>query len=181
MRKIIHIDMDFFFAAIECRDDPSVAEKPVGVGGSSGRGVLTTCNYIARDYGCRSAMPVFKALELCPHLIIKPIRFDVYRRESKRIRAVFLNYTELVEPLSLDEAYLDVSHHKRFAYDTIESADRSRTKIIDGWGIHWVPGRGMTYNLWGFDCVEFDVGKRQVRVGSDDVDNLVAFLRHKTA
>jgi DNA polymerase-4 len=117
MRKIIHIDMDCFYAAIECRDDPSVADKPVGVGGSSQRGVLTTCNYVAREYGCRSAMPVFKALELCPHLVLKPVRFDVYRAESKRIRKIFARYTELIEPLSLDEAYLDVSHQKRYAYD----------------------------------------------------------------
>jgi len=117
MRKIIHIDMDCFYAAIECRDDPSIADKPVGVGGSSGRGVLTTCNYVAREFGCRSAMPVFKALELCPNLIIKPVRFEVYRRESRQIRQIFARYTDLVEPLSLDEAYLDVSHHKRFAYD----------------------------------------------------------------
>lgn len=116
-RKIIHIDMDCFYAAIECRDDPAIADKPVGVGGSSGRGVLTTCNYIARKYGCRSAMPVFKALQLCPDLIIKPVRFDVYRRESRRIRQVFARYTDLIEPLSLDEAYLDVSHHKRYAYE----------------------------------------------------------------
>lgn len=115
MRKIIHIDMDCFYAAIECRDDPSVADQPVGVGGHSRRGVLTTCNYEARKYGCRSAMPVFKALELCPHLVLKPVRFDVYRRESRRIRKLFTNYTSLIEPLSLDEAYLDVSHQKRYA------------------------------------------------------------------
>ncbi|MGA1204860.1 MAG: DNA polymerase IV [Opitutales bacterium] len=117
MRKIIHIDMDFFFAAIECRDDPSIAEKPVGVGGSSQRGVLTTCNYVARQFGCRSGMPVFKAMELCPELILKPVRFDAYRKESRKIRKIFAGYTELVEPLSLDEAYLDVSHQKRYAYD----------------------------------------------------------------
>ena len=117
MRKIIHIDMDSFYAAIECRDDPAIADKPVGVGGSGPRGVLTTCNYVAREFGCRSAMPVFKALELCPDLILKPVRFDVYRMESRRIRKIFARYTDLVEPLSLDEAYLDVSHHKRYAYD----------------------------------------------------------------
>jgi DNA polymerase-4 len=125
MRKIIHIDMDFFYAAIECRDEPSIADKPVGVGGRSNRGVLTTCNYVAREFGCRSGMPVFKALELCPDLIIKPVRFDAYRRESRRIRNIFLEYTELVEPLSLDEAYLDVSHHKRYAYDIAKEIRRS--------------------------------------------------------
>ena len=109
--------MDYFFAAIECRDDPSIADKPVGVGGSGKRGVLTTCNYVARKFGCRSGMPVFKALELCPHMIIKPVRFEAYRKESKAIRRIFHTYTELVEPLSLDEAFLDVSHQRRYAYD----------------------------------------------------------------
>jgi DNA polymerase-4 len=110
MRKIIHIDMDCFYAAIEERDDPSLRGKPLGVAGSTRRGVLTTANYEARKYGCRSAMPVFKALELCPHLKLVPVRFEVYRGESSRIRAIFGRFTELIEPLSLDEAYLDVSH-----------------------------------------------------------------------
>ena len=109
-RKIIHIDMDCFYAAIEVRDDPDLVGKPVGVGGSSGRGVLTTANYVARRYGCHSAMPVFKARQLCPDLILTPVRFDVYRRESEKIRAIFGRYTALIQPLSLDEAYLDVSH-----------------------------------------------------------------------
>ncbi|CAN5243363.1 DNA polymerase IV [soil metagenome] len=110
MRKIIHIDMDCFYAAIEIRDRPELAGKPVAVGGSSRRGVLTTASYEARKFGCRSAMPTYKALQLCPGLILMPTRFDVYRRESNAIRAVFGEFTDLVEPLSLDEAYLDVSH-----------------------------------------------------------------------
>jgi DNA polymerase-4 len=109
-RKIIHIDMDCFYAAIEERENPSLVGKPVAVGGSSRRGVLTTANYAARKFGCRSAMPVFKALELCPHLILLPTQFDLYRAESSRIRAIFGRFTDLIEPLSLDEAYLDVSH-----------------------------------------------------------------------
>lgn len=112
VRKIIHIDMDCFYAAIEERENPSLRGKPVGVGGSSRRGVLTTANYEARKYGCRSAMPVFKAKELCPHITIVPVRFDLYRGESARIRAIFGRFTEKIEPLSLDEAYLDVSHLK---------------------------------------------------------------------
>jgi len=110
MRKIIHIDMDCFYAAIEERENPSLRGKPVAVGGSSRRGVLTTANYEARKFGCRSAMPVFKALEACPHLILLPVRFDLYRSVSAAIRAIFHRFTEFVEPLSLDEAYLDVSH-----------------------------------------------------------------------
>ena len=109
-RKIIHVDMDCFYAAIELRERPELLGKPVAVGGASGRGVLTTCNYEARQYGCRSAMPAFKARELCPDLIMLPVRGELYREESLRIRKVFQQFTELIEPLSLDEAYLDVSH-----------------------------------------------------------------------
>jgi DNA polymerase-4 len=111
VRKIIHIDMDCFYAAIEERDNPALRGKPVGVGGSSRRGVLTTANYEARKFGCRSAMPVFMALEKCPELLIVPTRFDVYKRDSQRIREIFHRFTPLVEPLSLDEAFLDVSHN----------------------------------------------------------------------
>jgi len=109
-RKILHLDMDCFYAAIEMRERPELAGKPVAVGGSGGRGVLTTCNYEARKYGCRSAMPAFKARALCPQLVLLPVRFDLYRRESMRLREIFARYTPLIEPLSLDEAYLDVSH-----------------------------------------------------------------------
>lgn len=102
--------MDCFYAAIEERENPALRGKPVGVGGSERRGVLTTANYEARKFGCRSAMPVFKALALCPQLILVPVQFDLYRAVSARIRAIFGRFTELIEPLSLDEAYLDVSH-----------------------------------------------------------------------
>jgi len=111
-RKIIHVDMDCYYAAIEERENPSLRGKPVAVGGSSRRGVLTTANYVARTYGCRSAMPVFKALEACPQLILLPVRFDLYRAVSSQIRSIFSRFTDLIEPLSLDEAYLDVSHLK---------------------------------------------------------------------
>lgn len=110
-RKIIHIDMDCFYAAIEERDHPELRGKPIGVGGSSRRGVLTTANYEARKFGCRSAMPIFMALEKCPELLIVPTRFEVYKRDSAKIREIFLRFTPLVEPLSLDEAFLDVSHN----------------------------------------------------------------------
>lgn len=112
-RRIIHIDMDCFYASVEIRERPELVDKPIAVGGSSGRGVLTTCNYVARKYGIHSAMPVFKAKKLCPHLIVLPVRFDLYRQASRRIRSIFKRYTELVEPLSLDEAYLDVTRQKR--------------------------------------------------------------------
>ena len=112
-RRIIHIDMDCFYAAVEMRERPELANRPLAVGGASDRGVLTTCNYTAREFGVRSAMPVFKARELCPQLVIVPVRFELYRAVSNAVRAVFTRYTDVVEPLSLDEAYLDVSHLKR--------------------------------------------------------------------
>jgi DNA polymerase-4 len=111
-RAIIHLDMDCFYAAIEVRDRPSLRGKPVGVGGARDRrGVLTTCNYEARKFGVRSAMPTFMALQRCPNLIVLPTRFDVYRREAAIIRGILHRFTSLIEPLSLDEAYLDVSEH----------------------------------------------------------------------
>lgn len=110
MRKILHIDMDCFYAAIEVRDHPELQGKPVAVGGRGRRGVLTTASYEAREFGCHSAMPTFRALELCPQLTVMRPRFEVYSADSRRIREVFGRFTELVEPLSLDEAFLDVSH-----------------------------------------------------------------------
>src|SRR6266853_2026204 len=111
-RAIIHLDMDCFYAAIEVRDRPSLRCKPVGVGGArERRGVLTTCNYEARNFGVRSAMPTFMALQRCPDLIVLPTRFDVYRREAAIIRGILYQFTSTIEPLSLDEAYIDVSVH----------------------------------------------------------------------
>jgi len=109
--------MDAFYASIELRDRPELVEVPVAVGGGSRRGVVTTCNYVAREYGVRSAMPGFKARQLCPELVFLPLRFDLYRSESARIRDLMKEYTPLVEPLSLDEAYLDVTASNRFAWD----------------------------------------------------------------
>ncbi len=110
LRKIIHIDMDCFYAAVEERDDPELRGKPVAVAGKSRRSVLTTANYEARKFGCRSAMPLFKALECCPQLVVVPVRSAVYREESARIQNIFARFTEKIEPISLDEAYLDVTH-----------------------------------------------------------------------
>ena len=109
-RAIIHLDMDCFYAAIEVRDRPALRGKPVGVGGARDRrGVLTTCNYEARKFGVHSAMPTFMALQRCPSLIVLPTRFDVYRREAAVVREILHRFSSLVEPLSLDEAYLDVT------------------------------------------------------------------------
>ena len=132
MRKILHIDMDCFYAAIEVRDHPDLAGLPVAVGGKGRRSVLTTANYEARKFGCRSAMPVFKALELCPHLILMPVRFDRYRAASSMIRAIFGRFTDLIEPISLDEAYLDVSH---IHSDASAVAREIRAQIIEETGL----------------------------------------------
>lgn len=104
--------MDAFYASVEERDNPDLIGKPIAVGGGEHRGVISTANYEARKYGVRSAMPGFKAKELCPHLIFVPTRHAVYQAVSREIRGVFENYTELIEPLSLDEAFLDVSQNK---------------------------------------------------------------------
>ncbi|MDN3653847.1 DNA polymerase IV [Thalassotalea ponticola] len=109
MRKIIHIDMDCFFAAVEARDDESLRNIPIAIAGRSERSVVSTCNYIAREYGVRSAMSVKRALQLCPHLTLVASRMSVYQQVSEQLRSIFYRYTELVEPLSLDEAYLDVT------------------------------------------------------------------------
>jgi len=108
-RKIIHIDMDCFYAAVEMRDNPLYKNIPIAVGWDGPRSVLCTSNYLARQFGVRAAMPVSTAKRLCPNLTIVNGRMSVYREVSQQIRAIFLQYTEIIEPLSLDEAYLDVT------------------------------------------------------------------------
>jgi DNA polymerase IV len=114
VRKIIHIDMDAFFAAVEQRDFPEYRNKPLIVGGNPySRGVVATCSYEARAYGIHSAMPTSRAYRLCPQAIFVKPRFEAYREASQMIRRIFFDYTDLVEPLSLDEAYLDVTDAKK--------------------------------------------------------------------
>ena len=108
-RKIIHIDMDAFYASVEQRDAPELRGRPVAVGSAQARGVVAAASYEARTFGVRSAMASVTALRRCPQLVFVPPRFDVYRAVSNQIRAIFAEHTDLIEPLSLDEAYLDVS------------------------------------------------------------------------
>jgi DNA polymerase-4 len=124
--------MDCFYAAVEMRERPELAGQPVAVGGGSRRGVVTTCNYEARAFGVRSAMPGFKARELCPHLVFLPVRFDLYRAASAKIRQIMYDVTPLVEPLSLDEAYLDVTALERYAWDI---AKEIRKRIFEETGL----------------------------------------------
>lgn len=135
-RKIIHIDADCFYAAVEMRDDPSLQGRPMAVGGASDRrGVITTCNYEARAYGVRSAMASATALRKCPDLVLVKPRFDAYREASARMREIFLDYSELVEPLSLDEAFIDVSSATNCQGSATLMAREIRSRVVDAIGI----------------------------------------------
>ncbi len=133
-RKIIHVDMDCFYAAIEIRDNLSLADLPVAVGGASEdrRGVLCTCNYVARKFGVRSAMATAQAYRLCPDLIVLPVNMTKYKEAAKMIHAIFREYTPLVEPLSLDEAYLDVTDSP-FTASAGVAPNKFLAKIASGW------------------------------------------------
>ncbi|MCK5818900.1 MAG: DNA polymerase IV [Psychromonas sp.] len=131
-RKIIHIDMDCFYAAVEMRDNPQYRDMPLAIGGETDRrAVLSTCNYLARSFGCHSAMPSYKAKQLCPDLLIIPGRMHVYEAVSKQIREIFYRYTALVETLSLDEAFLDVSQCKLFQGSATYLAQDIRRAIYE--------------------------------------------------
>lgn len=144
LRKIIHIDMDAFYASVEQRDDPSLRGRPVAVGGSSARGVVAAASYEARRFGVRSAMPSARAARLCPDLVFVKPRFDVYRAVSDHIRAIFLDYTPLVEPLSLDEAYLDVTSDLRGIGSATRIAELIRQRIRDD--LQLTASAGVSYN-----------------------------------
>jgi len=131
-RKIIHCDADCFFAAIEMRDDPSLRGKAIAVGGQADRrGVISTCNYEAREFGVHSAMASATAQRLCPDLIIVPGNMEAYRKASQSMREIFFDYTDLVEPLSLDEAYLDVSECKQCRGSATLIAEEIRQRIYE--------------------------------------------------
>jgi DNA polymerase-4 len=143
-RKIIHVDMDAFYASVEQRDDPALRGRPVAVGSASGRGVVAAASYEARKFGVRSAMASVVALRRCPDLVFVPHRFDVYRAVSAQIRAIFREYTPLVEPLSLDEAYLDVTENLKGLPSATETAAEIRARILEATGL--TASAGISYN-----------------------------------
>lgn len=143
-RKIIHIDMDAFYASVEQRDNPELRGKPVAVGHGSKRGVVTAASYEARVFGVRSAMPCVTARRLCADLIFAPPRFDIYRAVSNQIRAIFAEYTDLVEPLSLDEAYLDVTANRRGFPSASATAADIRARVLAETGL--TASAGISYN-----------------------------------
>ena len=134
LRKIIHVDMDAFYASVEQRDDQNLRGKPVAVGGGH-RGVVAAASYEARKFGVRSAMPSVTAKRRCPELIFVKPRFDVYRAVSSQIRAIFADYTELIEPLSLDEAYLDVTEDRHMLGSARAIAEDIRRRIREETGL----------------------------------------------
>lgn len=144
LRKIIHIDMDAFFASVEQRDFPELRGKAVAVGGGGNRGVVAAASYEARKFGVRSAMPSVIAQRKCPHLIFVKHRFDVYRSTSLIIRSIFKEYTDLVEPLSLDEAYLDVTENKKQMLSATHIAQEIKQRIYDQTNL--VASAGVSFN-----------------------------------
>ena len=143
-RKIIHIDMDAFYASVEQRDDPSLRGKPVAVGGTRERGVVAAASYEARRFGVRSAMASGLARRLCPDLLFVRPRFEVYREVSRQIHEIFAEFTDLIEPLSLDEAYLDVTSNHQGAATATEVARLIRSRIKAETGL--TASAGVSYN-----------------------------------
>ena len=143
-RKIIHVDMDAFYASVEQRDDPRLNGRPVAVGYAVKRGVVAAASYGARAFGVRSAMPATTATRQCPDLVFVPPRFDAYRAVSQQIHAIFANYTVLIEPLSLDEAYLDVSENRRGLATAWVTAKEIRGRILEESGL--TASAGISYN-----------------------------------
>lgn len=144
IHKIIHVDMDAFFASVEQRDDPNLRGRPVAVGHASKRGVVAAASYEARRFGVRSAMPSSTALRNCPELIFMPPRFEVYRAVSRQIHGIFADYTSLIEPLSLDEAYLDVTENLRGITTAVATAREIRARILEETGL--TASAGISYN-----------------------------------
>jgi DNA polymerase IV len=144
MRKIIHVDMDAFYASVEQRDNPELRGKPVAVGHAARRGVVAAASYEARKFGVRSAMPSITAQRRCPALVFVAPRFEVYRAVSLQIREIFAEYTRLIEPLSLDEAYLDVTQNLQGLPTAAATATAIRHRIFETVGL--TASAGISYN-----------------------------------
>jgi len=136
VRRIVHVDMDAFYASVEQRDSPELRGKPIAVGGPAARGVVAAASYEARAFGVRSALPSVTAKRRCPDLIFVPPRFEVYRAVSAQIREIFAEHTDLIEPLSLDEAYLDVTENKQGIPIATEIATIIRARIKEVTGLN---------------------------------------------
>ncbi len=143
-RKIIHVDMDAFFASVEQRDNPLLRGKPIAVGHDEARGVVATASYEARRYGVHSAMPVVTAKRMCPQLVLVPPHFDKYKAVSAQIHAIFHDYTDLIEPISIDEAFLDVTENKKNVPLAVDIAKEIRQRIRGE--LHLTASAGVSYN-----------------------------------
>lgn len=143
-RRILHIDMDAFYASVEQRDNPALRGKPVAVGHADGRGVVATASYEARAFGVHSAMPSRRAKELCPDLIFVNNRMDHYKAVSREIHAIFARYTDLIEPISIDEAFLDVTHNKKRIILGVEVAKEIKKAIRRNLTLWQVPASPTT-------------------------------------
>ena len=143
-RKIVHVDMDAFYASVEQRDNPALRGRPIAVGHAEGRGVVATASYEARQYGVRSAMPSAKAKELCSHLIFVEGRMAHYKAVSKAIHEIFHRYTDIIEPISLDEAFLDVTHNKQGIALGVDVAKAIKAEIREELGL--IASAGVSYN-----------------------------------
>lgn len=177
-RKIIHIDMDAFYASVEQLDFPDLRNKPIAVGGSSERGVISAASYEARKYGVRSAMSGKLAKKKCPELIFVPHRFERYREVSRQIRKIFLEYTDLVEPLALDEAFLDVTKNHKGLKSATLIAEEIRRKIFKETGL--TASAGISINKF-LAKIASDHNKPngQKTINPDEVDAFLSTLEIK--
>lgn len=175
LRKIIHIDMDAFYASVEQLDNPELRGKAIAVGGSSERGVVSAASYEARKYGVKSAMSSVIAKRNCPHLIFVKTRFDRYREISQRIREIFYEYTDLVEPLSLDEAYLDVTENKKGNPSASLIAKEIREKIKEKTGLN--ASAGISINKFIAKIAsDFNKPNGQKTVNPEEVEEFLEVL-----
>jgi DNA polymerase IV len=174
LRKIIHVDMDAFYASVEQMDNPELKGKPIAVGGSEVRGVVSAASYEARKFGVRSAVSGVQAKKLCPDLIFVRPRFDRYKEISKKIRKIFHDYTDLVEPLSLDEAYLDVTQNKKGNPSASLIAQEIRQRIFDEVGL--TASAGISINKFVAKVAsDYNKPNGQKTVNPDEVE---AFLEN---